>query len=234
VTFLTGTAGMTSREARDICDLHELIEDSRRDGPVPVERFALIRGFRSENVDTHERNARDFVRRLKLVGFVVEARGDGENLTLDFGADGALRREVERSIDEAQRVRSSPIQCDDEAASEALPVASVVADYRLGLDVRRLCRRFGVGRDRMALILIAAGVQPRDARPLRLEERRCVDVLTKALSQPRGYGFVAAVARVLGCHRHTARAVIQRLGGRHGSFPGTERVEGERSPQGRL
>jgi hypothetical protein len=209
---------MSSREARDICDLHELIQDARRDGPVPLERFAAIRGFKSEKIETHERNARDFVRRLKLMGFLVEARGDGENLVLDFGVDDALRSEVERSIDEAQRARTSPVQCDEEPASEAPPVAALVADHRLGLDVGRLCRRYGIGRDRMFLILMAAGVKSREARPLRLEERRCLTTLRLALDQPRGYGFVARVARVLGCHRNTARQVLRRLRRLRGSF----------------
>jgi hypothetical protein len=224
VTFLTQTPGMTPNEARLISALHELVLASVKDGPVPLELYASIRGVNSEKPASWERSARRLVRELTGLGFFVEALGDGDSMAIDFGKDTALRRELEQVVDEATKWRSngvgpispnaeeSDVTDGDKARSPEVPTTGVTSDYALGMTVKALCRRYGVGEHRMQSILVALRVERRKARPLRLEERRCAEAVERALDQPKKRGFVRNVALALGCHRHTASSFLRRLG----------------------
>lgn len=218
MSFLTRTPGMTQREAREVCELHELIQHSLLHGPVPLERYVVVRRVNASGPLNAERNARRFVARLKSLGFLVEAEGDAEKLAIDFSLDEALRAEVERSIDGATAllaanngVQHSEEEDDEDTESDEHPSDAVAHAHELGLDVRRLCRRFNVSPNKALLILRAKGVEPRDARPLRVEERRDVEVLRAALEAPKGYGYVTGVARALGCDRTTVYRILRRL-----------------------
>lgn len=215
MSFLTRTPGMTLHEARAILNLHELIERALLHGPVTLEIYASIVQSRTARPDSWERHFMRTKAELAAAGFLLPSEGKGENLTADFSADKALRGEVERALDEAESLIAGRTGVrrfeEDEVEDEPHPVDAIAADHQLGLDLGRLCRRFKIGRDKMLVILHAKGVSPREARPLRVEERRDAEVLKAALDRPKGYGYVTGVARALGCHRDTARALLRRL-----------------------
>lgn len=221
MSFLTRTLGMTPREAREVCQLNELIDYSLRDGPVPLNLYAQVWRLGTEDVDSRERSARRLVARLARLGYRVDASGDRATLVLDFSVDEALRVIVDRSIDLAHELRTSGDDFEDEDASVTdvsgrIPMEALEADRELGLTIRDLCRRYGITKDRVQAVLSALRIarQPEGRPPI--ERRRSVVVIEEALefsrepSSSRKNGRVATVARILGCHRNTARAFIKR------------------------
>lgn len=206
---------MDKREAREVLDLAELVAYSLDHGPVPLERYARIRRC-SGKLESHERNARALVARLRGLGYLLVTEGDAERLTVDFGKDEALRAEIERSRDEASRAvgLGEPDEGDGNdsphLAGSAL-VQALARDYRAGLTVGSLVSRYGLRTERALLILQAVGDRRRPGRR-RIEEARCAELLRKALADPVGvHGHVTRVARLLACDRKTARALLKRL-----------------------
>ncbi len=224
--FLTKRKGMDKREAREVLDLAELVAYSLDHGPVPLERYARIRRCEGK-LESHERNARALVARLKALGYVVKAEGDAAKMTLDFGQDAALRGEVARSVDEAQAVLGvDPAEDEEEAKPDVLqPVSdtAIGADYKLGLDIRRLCRRYGIHKDRVQSILFALRVRARQEGRPPVERRRSSVLVEEALKlgrkpedeASRQNGRVAKVARLLACDRTTAWRFLKRFDALH-------------------
>lgn len=233
--FLYKTNGITPREAREVCQLHELIEESIARGPVPLELYCKIwreewRAKRAPTDDlaSQERNARRLVQRLRELGYVVVTHGDKATLRLDFSVDEALRAEVERWLDRAEAVRIGPAAEDDDEddndSRRLMPMApldAIKAAHRMGLAVRSLCRRFKITERRMLVLLRALKADARSEGRPRLEERRSTLALEQAFhlgefktvdgrNGSSRYGRVAAVARILDCHRDTARAFLER------------------------
>lgn len=214
MTFLTKTDGMTWNEAKEILELHELVAYSLMNGPVPLSVYVTVRRVKSDVIEHQERNVRRFVARLKGLGYRVETHGDAEKLAVDFGSDTALRSAVEREIDQATARCSSDNnsqQSGEDEDDEERPLDAVAQAHALGLDVRRLCRRFNVSPNKALLILRAKGIEPRHVGRPSVEELRDVEVLRMALEAPKGYGYVTGVARALGCDRTTVYRLLRRL-----------------------
>jgi hypothetical protein len=212
VSFLDRTPGMTSREAVDILDLHELVQHSLVHGPVDLERYAVIRQVDSEQVASWERSARRLVQRLRALGYRVAAEGDGETLTLDFARDRFLVAEVERWIDRANSQLSH--QTAPGEATEAAcgpPSEAVLLDWDRGLSVELLHERYGLDHHKLRALLRSSHRAPRPQRRPRVEERRDPELVALALAEPKGRGYYARVARALGCSRWTARRLIERV-----------------------
>lgn len=214
--FLTRSNGMSKQEARKILDLHELVEHSRRHGPVTLELYARIRRIPSDEVATWERNARRLVRQLRDLGYQAETEGDAERLTL-FLADTALASKVRETIPEAERALGAL----DESACHRPSQEGIAEDrtaFRYGL--RRLARRYNLSWRAVEKIVRSlerqGKSQPVEARASRIEERRSDAVIAQALAAKAkagtgSYGRVSAAARILGCHRDTARAFLRRF-----------------------
>lgn len=222
VSFLTRTPGMTSSEAREICQLHELVQESLSSGPIALmAKYAQIWRVRAESVDSVERNARRLVARLSSLGYRVVTAGDAHKLTLDFGVDEALRAELERSIDDAQAIRTAgdDFDEDEEGTDELQRISpeSVASDHRLGMTIRLLARRHGITKDKVQSILQALRVsrQPEGRPPI--ERRRSVALIEEVfeLARPREgesrkNGRTSKAARLLGCDRTTAWRFLKR------------------------
>lgn len=212
MSFLTRTTGMTSNEAREICQLHELVQESLSSGPVALmTKYAQIWRVKAESVDSVERNARRLVARLKGLGYLVLTEGDGEKLTLDF-SDRHLAVDVAASIDHATSVYDSG-QSDEpgEDGQEPASLEAIAADHRLGLTIRQLMRRYGLRQDRVRLLLAAKGCLPHREGRLRVEEKRSAGIVSKALEAHGEGANLRQVARILGCSPETARAFLRRM-----------------------
>lgn len=226
MSFLRKTSGMTPHEAREVCQLHELIQHSSREGPIPLKSFAEAWRLKTSDVHSMERTARRLVARLVALGYRVVAEGDVKpngqtTLTLDFSVDEALTAIVERSIDVAHELRTQDDGFDEDEAegepddSRRIAVEALKKDHKLGLTIRDLCRRYGITKDRTQSILRAYRLSRPEGRP---PVERCRSMLAieealefgRAPAASRKNGRVAAVARILGCHRDTARAFLKR------------------------
>lgn len=213
--FLTKRKGLDKREAREVLDLAELLDECARSGPVPLERYARIRRCEGK-IESHERNARALVARLRALGFVLATEGDAERLTIDFGRDEALRSHVVRVEDEASRVlgvtrKNDPDGNDSQQIDGRALLEAVERDYEAGLTVGGIVSRYGLRTER-ARLFVQAVTEPRRPGRRRIEEDRCAEILKLAMEDPRGvHGHVSRVARILGCHRDTARALLKRV-----------------------
>lgn len=200
-----------------------------------------IRHVKSDDVLSKERHARRLVARLKALGFNVVTQGDvkegddASKMTLDFGQDEALRGAVEREVDAATAKLSADEddegnvsrQVTDENDGEVAPVDSIKIDHEIGLAVRHLCRRYKITPRRMLSLLRALRVEANEEGRPSLEQSRTIAVLQEAsdpaVEEMRKHkhgkrkcnrvdcGRVSAAARILGCHRDTARAFLKRF-----------------------
>jgi hypothetical protein len=237
MSFLTRSAGMGVKEAREILALHELIAASLQDGPVPLGTFARIVGSCTHletsscscKPSSWERRARRLKASLTTLGFRITVDGDAEKITMDFARDEALRAEVERWVDRAAK-RLHPEACgegegDEENDSvqlvERAPLDSIKFDHALGMSIRALARRYGITERRIQSLLRALRVEARDEGRPPIEKRRSLVVVEQCFhlgefrvaDGRRGserYGRVQRVAEILGCHRNTARQFLKR------------------------
>lgn len=210
MAFLTRSPGLSSREAREILDLDELIQHCLQHGPVPLGRYARIRAVESDSLASWERSARRFVAKLRALGFRITAEGDREELRMDFSVDRSLRTEVARWIEKVCHL--SRIS-DSEAAKEEDCTASVVTvlqAWSSGSGVKEIERELGFDHRKLRIILITTGKTPRPARRPRSEEQRDPLVVEAALKAQGGRGRIARVARILGCSWDAAKRFIER------------------------
>lgn len=213
MSFLTRTPDMTLRESRQILSLDESITYCQLHGPMSLETYARIWAIPSEFPKSWERHLRRLVKQLGRLGFTLQVPSTKEaGFRIDAAVDEALAAVVKLDAVEAgrflQRDETSSGQPTAKANEDA-PWLEISTDRKNGATLRRLCARYGIGRERARSILEACGVGARPARPLRVEEKRCAAVVKKAV-EVGSSGSLKDVARVLGCSRETARAFLRR------------------------
>lgn len=201
--FLSGKRTTDRREAREILDLAELLDECAKSGPVSLEVYARIRCREATSLESAEGNARKLARRLRAKGYVIDLHGDGEAMTVDL-RDRALRAEVERSLSWSKSNVSHTHQGGE----------SIQGVYALGLSVGGTASAVGLPRDKVYRVLRTLGPLRHEGRP-RVEERRSAEVIERAIEEGSKPGHVSRVARVLGCDRQTARRFLRRLARPH-------------------
>lgn len=206
-------ATWSRRDAALVLRLVEEIEwclDHAR--PMPLETFVAIHNVRAVSIENQERAARRLHALLRDLGYELPVRGKRERLELDFAEDKALHRVVRNLEDRALAMLTGrnafPISAFDGNSS------AIAADRTQGLTVRSLRRRYRTSWAKLLSILGAlkrrgACPTPPSRKP-RVEELRSPMVVARALALPRGRGYYARMARILGCDWHTARALDHR------------------------